>query len=239
VEHSPLIEELVRRGYEVVMGVDSIDEYTLATLERYDAKYTLRNVAKDDFKLPFESTADAKEEQKEMDAEFAPLISWFKTRTPVNMDRIIVTTRLTTSPCAIAAAGNYALSANMERIAKAQALQSGQENTMGQMIYKKVLEINPRHPLIVELLARVKADPEDSAANDIAGLLIDSALLHSGYSVKDNRVFADRVTRMLQTSLGLDANADVKLAPLPEEPEPAAADSDDAAKVDSGDKAEL
>lgn len=79
----------------------------------------------------------------------------------------------------------------MQKIMQAQAL--GDSQRQAYMMGKRTLEINPRHPLVVELLAKVEADPEDSAARDTASLLYETALLESGFPMQDDKAFATRV----------------------------------------------
>ena len=95
-------------------------------------------------------------------------------------------------------------SANLERILKAQTL--GQEIDQFQRA-KKVLEINPKHPIIVELNTRVKANPEDQQNRDTADLLFDTAVLHSGFSLDDPSAFAKRIHRIIELGLGVSETA--------------------------------
>jgi hypothetical protein len=79
----------------------------------------------------------------------------------------------------------------MQRIMQAQALGDSQRQAF--MAGKKVMEINPRHPLIVGLLEKVKENEEDASAADTARLLFETALLESGYPMQDHQKFASRV----------------------------------------------
>jgi HSP90 family molecular chaperone len=79
----------------------------------------------------------------------------------------------------------------MQRIMQAQALGDSQRQAF--MQGKKVMEINPRHPLIVSLLEKVNEDEEDASAVETARLLFETALLESGYPMQDHQKFAARV----------------------------------------------
>lgn len=68
---------------------------------------------------------------------------------------------------------------------------------------KKILEINPRHPVVKELLKRVQADKEDKTAVSTANLIFETATLRSGYALKDSVGFAERIEGMLRSSLNL------------------------------------
>lgn len=69
------------------------------------------------------------------------------------------------------------------------------------------MEINPRHPLINELLERVKTDKEDQEALRSAKLLFETTVIRSGYSLKDNQGFADRIEAMLRSTLNIPSDA--------------------------------
>ena len=74
---------------------------------------------------------------------------------------------------------------------------------------KKTMEINPRHPLIKELQRRVSEEEVDSTTSDLAQVLYETALLRSGYVLKDSSDFAGRIERMMRLSLGVDLTAPV------------------------------
>merc|ERR1712020_863201 len=66
------------------------------------------------------------------------------------------------------------------------------------------MEINPRHPLIKELLRRVEDNPEDAVAKDMSLMMLQTATLRSGYMVKDTTAFANQIEGMMRDSLGID-----------------------------------
>jgi len=161
------------------------------------------------------------EEDKKLEEEYKSLTTFLKEHLTLQVDKVVVSNKLLSSPSALVAT-SYGPSANMERVAKAQAL--GNKPGAGAMRARKVMEINPRHPIVQELLRRVTADPEDAKAKDIADLMYDTAALHSGFSLDDPASFAARINRLLKTSLNLDPNAE----PVPVE-EPLAEPKDSAA----------
>ena len=71
------------------------------------------------------------------------------------------------------------------------------------------MEINPRHPLVQELRQRVENDESDQTTIDLAKVLYDTAVLRSGFFVKDTATFAGRIERMLRLSLGVDPDLPV------------------------------
>ena len=171
---SPLIQGLLKRGYEVLLLDDNIDEYCLSHLNEYEKK-KLVNVAKSGFKFPGDE--DEKEKLKKLKKMYQPLTSWLQEKHRDLIERAEVSLRLVSDPMLIAAS-EHGFSGSMEKIARAQAHARKEKGGM-QYQMKKVLEINPYHPFIRELLERVKsgldADTEESAK-----LMLDVALLNSG-----------------------------------------------------------
>jgi len=199
LEKSPLVERIVKRGYEVLYLTDPIDEYTMSSLEKYDGKHKLTHVGREGVKLP-----DDKEEEKETQEKFKPLTEFLSKHLTGKIEKAVVSTRLTKTPCALVA-GSYGYSAHQEKIIKAQAL--GTDKNLSYMKARRIMEVNHRHPLVVELLNRLTVDAEDQTVKDTAELLYETAALHSGFALEDPASFAERVQRMLQISLNIDANA--------------------------------
>merc|ERR1712167_290771 len=118
VESAPFIEQLKKKGYEVIFMVDPIDEYCVQQLKEYDGK-KLVAVTKEGLNL--EKTEDEKKEFEEKKAACETLCKLMKEVLGDKTEKVVVTDRLTSSPCCLVT-GEYGWSANMERIMKAQAL---------------------------------------------------------------------------------------------------------------------
>lgn len=100
---------------------------------------------------------------------------------------------MTKSPSALVASA-WGWSGNMERIMKSQAYAKAKDPSQEfYAMMKKTFEINPRHPVIKELLKRVQDDAEDPVAESTAQLLFETATLRSGYSLSDQVGFAERI----------------------------------------------
>merc|ERR1711869_35330 len=95
------------------------------------------------------------------------------------------------------------------------------------------LEINPNHPVIIDLLAKVKADKEDKAAVDTAQVLFQTALIESGYEIADPSALVNRVYRLMSKELGVDPDAPIKEVEVPEEEEEAEEEDKDEDKDES------
>merc|ERR1711957_515701 len=114
---------------------------------------------------------------------------------------------------------------------KAQAFQN--KDQMSMMAGRKTLEINPKHPVVVDLLAKVKASKEDAAALDTAQVLFQTALIESGYDIADPSALVNRVYRLMSKELGVDPDAPLKEVEVPEDAEEAEEAEDDDDKADS------
>merc|ERR1711970_589932 len=93
---------------------------------------------------------------------------------------------------------------------------------------RKTLEVNPNHPVVVDLLSKVKADKEDKAALDTAQVLFQTALVESGYDIADPSALVNRVYRLMSKELGVDPDAPLKEIEVPEEEEEAEEEDDKA-----------
>merc|ERR1712217_429501 len=97
-------------------------------------------------------------------------------------------------------------------------------------------EVNPNHPVIADLLAKVKADKEDAAAMDTAQVLFQTAIIESGYEIADPSALVNRVYRLMSKELGVDPDAPLKEVEVPEEEEEAEEDEKDDEKDDDDDE---
>ncbi|XP_016302948.1 endoplasmin [Sinocyclocheilus anshuiensis] len=215
-ESSPFVERLLKKGYEVIYLTEPVDEYCIQALPEFDGK-RFQNVAKEGVK--FDESGKAKEQREALEKEFEPLTTWMKEKSlKDSIEKAVLSQRLTNSPCALVAS-QYGWSGNMERIMKAQAYQTGKDiSTNYYASQKKTLEINPKHPLIKEMLKRVKEDAEDQTAADLAVVLFETATLRSGYQLADTKAYGDRIERMLRLSMNVDLDEQVEEEPE-EEPE--------------------
>jgi len=204
VKKSAFAEKLVKRGYEVLLMTEPIDEYCTQQLKEYDGK-ELVCVTKEGLKLPTDEDEEKKfEEQK---TKFEPLCKQIKEILDKNVEKVVVSNRLVSSPCCIVTA-QYGWSANMERIMKAQALKD--TNTMGYMSAKKHFELNPDHSIIKKLLADVEEDKNNKSTKDLVMLLFETSLLQSGFSLDKPQNHSSRIYRMIKLGLSIDDDDDVE-----------------------------
>merc|ERR1712146_315360 len=132
------------------------------------------------------------------------------------IEKVEVSKRLTDSPVVVVTS-QFGYSAQQEKVMKAQAFQNKDQLSM--MSGRKTLEVNVNHPVIIDLLAKVKADKEDKAAVDTAQVLFQTALIESGYEIADPSALVNRVYRLMSKELGVDPDAPLKEVEVPEEEE--------------------
>merc|ERR1719261_1363197 len=108
---------------------------------------------------------------------------------------------------------------------KAQAFQNKDQAQM--MSGRKILEIDPFHPVIHDSLLKVKENKEDQKTIDTATTLVQTAMIESGYEISDPAALVSRIYRMMSTELGVDPDAPVKEVEVPEDEEEAEDDKDD------------
>merc|ERR1712070_351492 len=196
VENSPFLEQLKKKGYEVILMIDPIDEYAVQQLKEYEGK-KLICITKENLQL--EDDDDEQKKFEEAKAEVEGLCGHMKEILEDKVEKVVVSPRLANSPCCLVT-GEYGWSANMERIMKAQALASS--NSSSFMAPKKTLEINPFHPIVLKLRDNFEKDKTDRTTKELTWLLYETSLLTSGFSLDDPNQFASRIHKFI--GFGLD-----------------------------------
>ncbi|KAI9617571.1 hypothetical protein H4Q26_012869 [Puccinia striiformis f. sp. tritici PST-130] len=212
LSRSPFVEKLVARGYEVLYLTEPMDEMITSSLANFEGM-KFQDVAKKGLEMGDEDEeGDEKEALKSYKTQFEPLSKWVKEELAEFVSDVVISNRLTTSPCAVVA-DSYAWTGNMERLMAAQSQQKGAEGSNFMMDYikkaKKTFEINPKHPLIQGLLTKVEeAGEDDEAAKDelkqVIRVLWDTSLVRSGFTVPDTNKYFDQIELLLRKSIGVD-----------------------------------
>lgn len=209
VENSPFTEGLKKKGLEVIYMTDPIDEYMVQQLKEYDSK-KLVCITKEGLNLEGDEDEKQKAEQAKKDNE--NLCKVVKEILGDKVEKVIISQRIVDSPCVLVT-GEHGWSAYMEKIMKAQALRDNSMSTY--MVSKKTMELNPNHPIVVELRKKADADKSDKTVKDLVWLLYETSLLTSGFSLEEPQNFASRIHRMIKLGMSIEDSAEPVLDDLP------------------------
>merc|ERR1711865_437299 len=234
MKKSPALQVFSKKDIEVLMLSDHLDEPCIQKLADYEGKKFV-SIQKADVKL--DETEEEKKKFTKLKDMYKPLTDWWKEKLTdltekgamkeagIKIEKVELSKRLTESPVVVVTS-QFGYSAQQEKIMKAQAFQN--KDQMGQMAGRKTLEVNANHPVIVNLLSKVKADKEDAAALDTAQVLFQTALIESGYDIADPSALVSRIYRLMSKELGVDPEAPIKEVEVPEEEEEEEAEEEDA-----------
>jgi len=182
--NSPHLEVFKKKGVEVLLLTDRVDEWVTGSLTEFDGKQ-LQSVAKGALDLgALEDDAD-KEAQKQVEEAAKPVVELVQKALGERVKDVRATARLTDSPACLVV-GEHEMSAHLERMLKA----AGQPVPEGS---KPTLEINPEHVLV----KRLAAESDDSRREDLAHVLYDQALLAEGGKLEDPATFVKRINKLM------------------------------------------
>merc|ERR1712217_258957 len=230
MEKQPALQMFKKKDLEVLMLDDTMDEPCIQKLD-----------------LKLDESAEEKKRFNKLKDMYKPLTEWWKSTisdltekgamkdSGLKIDKVEVSKRLTESPVVVVAS-QFGYSAQQEKVMKAQMYNT---DNMGAHQSRKILEINPNHPVIIDLLAKVKANKEDAVAKDTASMLFQAATMESGFDITDPTFFVSKVYRMMSKDLGVDPDAPITEVEVPEEEEEEEGEDDeddDDEKKDDDDK---
>ncbi len=182
-QHSPHLEIFRKKGIEVLLMSDRVDEWLLGSLTEFNGK-KLQSIAKGDLDLGKLESDTEKEIQKKIEEEAKSLVEKIKSSLGDQVKDVRVTHRLTDSPACLVSDAND-LSGNLSRMLKA----AGQNAPEA----KPILEINPAHKLV----KRLEAEVADAVFSDLAFVLFDQALLAEGGTLDDPASFVKRMNSLI------------------------------------------
>ncbi len=182
-KNSPHLEVFRKKGIEVLLLSDKIDEWLMAHLTEYKEK-KLQSVAKGALELGSLDDKTEVEQQQKVSTELQPFLEKVKTVLGDKVKEVRISRRLTTSPACIVA-GEFDMTPQMERIMRA----AGQNVP----VQKPIFELNPAHVLVQKL--EHESDQEKFA--EWTHILFDQALLSEGGQLEDPATFVARLNKML------------------------------------------
>lgn len=182
-KNSPHLEVFRKKGIEVLLLTDRVDEWLINSLTEFDGKH-LQSVAKGDLDLGELEDEAEKKAHEETEKNFEDLVERVKKALDEKVKEVRITHRLTDSPACLVA-DHYDMSGNLERMLKA----AGQPVPTS----KPILELNPEHPMV----AKLKDESNDDQFNDWTSILFDQALLAEGGQLEDPASFVKKLNAML------------------------------------------
>ena len=185
-KNSPHLEIFRKKGIEVLLLSDRIDEWLVSNLDEFEGKH-IQSVAKGDLNLGALDEDEDKTAEEEVNKDFEAILTQIKEVLGDKVSDVKLSHRLTESPACLVA-DVYGMSLNMERIMK----DAGQMMGMGGR--KPVFEINPTHPLVV----RMKDEQDNDRFADLTHILFDQAILSEGGQLDDPTAFVHKLNGLLQ-----------------------------------------
>ncbi|WP_434382831.1 molecular chaperone HtpG [Melittangium boletus] len=185
VVDSPHLEALKKRGYEVLYMTDPVDEWAIQGLKDFQGKPIVSAMHAD---LKLKETDEEKREKEERAKGLGPLAEKMKEVLKEQVREVRASDRLTDSPCCLVVpeGGSHAF---VERLLR--------ERGRSVPRAKRILEVNPQHPIIQHLRALQEKEPGSAQMQEWVEMLYDQALLTEGSSVEDPNRFARRMTALM------------------------------------------
>jgi len=180
---SPHLEVFRKKGVEVLILSDRIDEWMMTYLSEYDGKQ-FQDVARGDLDLGEVETEEDKKHQEEAAEEHKSLVERIQNALKDQVQEVRVTNRLTDSPACLVV-GQFDMGAQMKKIMEA----AGQKVPES----KPIFEINVEHPLV----QRLEKEQGDERFNELSAVLFDQATLASGEQLQDPGAYVSRLNRLL------------------------------------------
>ncbi|WP_374089500.1 molecular chaperone HtpG [Methylomicrobium lacus] len=184
-KNSPHLEIFRKKGIEVLLLSDRVDEWLVSSMDEFDGKH-LQSVAKGQLDLGKLDDEEEKKHQEEVSKDFESVLTQIKDVLADKVSEVRLSHRLTESPACLVS-DVYGMSLNMERIMK----EAGQKMNFGK---KPIFEINPDHALV----QRLKAEQDDSRFADLTHILFDQAILAEGGQLDDPSAFVHKLNGLLQ-----------------------------------------
>lgn len=199
----PVIEKFASRGYEVLLMTEPLDEITIENIRKYK-DFNVVDATKEG--LDLEEDEESKKEKEKLNEKYAQVREYLEVELEGKVQKVTVSKLLTNSPAALVQ-GAYGVSPTMQRYMKAQSVASGGSGNFSSM-NQAVLEINPNHPIVIDLDKMIRKDKDDAETKNFAMLIYDLASLTSGYEIADTGEFAKRVMAMMTSKAKDDVAKD-------------------------------
>ncbi|MDD5727198.1 MAG: molecular chaperone HtpG [Victivallales bacterium] len=187
VENSSALEIFRSRGFDVLFMTDPIDEWLMPSMGQF-AKFQFKSAAKGDIELDEKSKKESEKVITQAAKTHKSLLEMIQKELDAQIREVRFTNRLTDSACCLVS-DEHAMSPHMERLFKAMKQEVP--------VNKRVLELNPQHPLVTSMQKMFDADNADPELQKYSHLLYDQALLTEGSPIPDPLAFARNVAELM------------------------------------------
>jgi len=198
----PVIEKLTSRGFEVLLMTEPLDEITMESVRSFKDKDVV-DATKEGLDLE-EKDEETKKKKEELTEKYNNVLDYLEVELKGKVQKVSVSTLLTDSPAALVQ-GAYGVSPTMQRYMRAQSVATGGDMDSLQGMNQAVLEINPNHPIVMDLAKMIDGGKLDAdETKNYAMLIYDVASMTSGYDVSDPGSFAKRIMKLMTTKAKMD-----------------------------------
>lgn len=181
-KHSPHLEVFRKKGYEVLLLSDRVDDWLMSHLQEFDGK-ALQDVARGELDLG-DASEEEKAEREQLEKDSESLIERLGEALKEQVESVRATHRLTESPACLVV-GDHDMGAQMRRIMEAAGQQVPDS--------KPILEVNPAHPLVKML----DQEPDEDRFAELASIVHDQAQLAEGGQLDDPAAYVSRLNKLL------------------------------------------
>lgn len=182
-KNSPHLEVFRKKGIEVLLLSDRVDEWLMSHLQEFEGKH-FQDVGKGELDLGKLDTEEEKQAQEKVAEQLKPLLERVQTALDAQVSEVRITHRLTDSPACVVV-GQFDMGAQMRRLLES----AGQKVPES----KPIFELNPEHPLVKKL----EAEANDERFGDLAHILFDQANLAEGAHLQDPAAYVQRLNKLL------------------------------------------
>ncbi len=191
---SPALEKLKQKNYEILYVSEPIDEMTLQNIEKFADKEIV-DVGKE--AAGQELSEEEKKEKEEKNTDSEAFRTWMKEKLGERITRVEVSTRLVDSPATIVQS-EYGVSPNMQKYLRAQAVvENDDKGEFANIFNQAVLEINPGHPIISNLMKLYENEAEGDEAKETVEVVFNTAALAAGYALDNAAEYTNLVVKMM------------------------------------------
>ncbi|KAI4834936.1 endoplasmin [Plasmodium brasilianum] len=195
----PQLQIFKKKNIDVLFLIESVDESCIQRVQEYEGK-KFKSIQKGE--ITFDLTEEEKKKEEKVKKMYKALMDVISDTLRNQIFKVEISRRLVDAPCAVVST-EWGLSGQMEKLMKINVNNSDQIRAMSG---QKILEINPDHPIMIDLLKRSVANPKDSELTKSIKIIYQSAKLASGFDLEDTADLAQIVYDHINHKLGVDNN---------------------------------